>query len=126
MNVVIQHVENKGRERFVDSIVKQLSGTARISIVTCDGNPMETFKRCLSANDSGHWHLEDDIVLSHSFALRAKKLEQNYGCGIISGFSTKEKSGFLPASTFLWNQCVYIPSGWGAIIAKLYRNEWGK
>ena len=118
MNIVIQHVAGSGRESFVNDIINQLSDDAKITVVKCNGDAMDTFKRSLLASDCGHWHLEDDVILCKSFTARANKLINDQQSKIISGFSLGLKSGDMSASSFLWGQCVYIPTGYGAMIAK--------
>lgn len=106
MKFVIQHVPGE-RTKYVSEMMKTLKNHDVI-IIECRGNPMETFQRSL-INDS-HWHLEDDIILPSDFIDRCQYFEREYSNYFICGFSQKEKQHwFYNASTYLFNQCVFIP-----------------
>lgn len=81
------------------------------------GNLKAFVKACEAiAGDGGHtWHIQDDVLLAHDFAERARTLETEQD-GIVCGFCCANwgpkpiKEGRVPMP-FMWNgfQCVRIP-----------------
>ena len=63
-------------------------------------------------NDSGRWHLQDDVCISSDF----KEKTEKYDDGIVTGFFRADwqdltpQAGHVPA-VFMWNsfQCIRIP-----------------
>lgn len=119
MNVVIQHVPGERSE----TITAILRAVPNALVVECDGRPMETFHRCLI--DMAHWHMEDDIVLAPDFAERATDLVRRLGSGVIRGFCTGHHRAWMPASSYLYNQCTWLPDGAGSAISAFAR-QWPK
>lgn len=111
MKVVVQHV--KGHRTI--TLGRILESFPNATVVECHGDPMDTFRRCLV--QWAHWHLEDDVILAPDFKERAAEVIERHGRKIIRGFGTGTHSGFMPASSYLWNQCTWMPEGVGPEIA---------
>ena len=81
------------------------------------GNLQSFLASCMSVADEGGdtWHIQDDVLLAHDFADRARTLETETR-GIVCGFCCANwgpkpiKDGIVPMC-FMWNgfQCVRIP-----------------
>ena len=67
------------------------------------------------SDDSGTWHLQDDVIISRDFAKRTKELEgNNVICGFVSEMFNKHsinECGFVSAK-LMWLSfpCIYIPN----------------
>ena len=117
MKFVVQHVPGE-RKHLLSAILGILPDTL---VVECRGNPMETFKRSLISD--AHWHFEDDIILAPDFADRSKRLVNDHPNMVIRAFGIDNKNGLMPASTYLFNQAVFLPQGYGDMIAK-FIDKW--
>ena len=78
------------------------------NLVSC----MESFLWCGQNTDGGTWHLQDDILISHSFAERTKQ----YDNGVVCGMVVKEwgpdwtKTGNQTVDQLWYSfQCIRIP-----------------
>jgi len=83
----------------------------------------------ISLNGNGHtWHIQDDVILAHDFAARARTLETETD-GIVCGFVCANwgpkpiKEGRVPMP-FMWNgfQCLRIPDALAGEFAWWFRH----
>jgi hypothetical protein len=118
MRFVIQHVPGQ-RQELLDALRRALP---EAEVVECDGRPMQTFLRTL--RPWAHWHLEDDVLLAPDFLARAEIVVQDHGEGLINGFAARPfPEGFRPGSSYMWNQCVFLPAGFGPAIEE-FAGRW--
>ena len=117
MRFVVQHVRGIREET-----IRELRLLPNVTVVECDGYPQETFIRTLVKE--AHWHLEDDAVLAPDFIERVVALEERFPTTLVNGFATRPRSGWRPASSFLYNLCFFLPEGWGEEVASFARS-WG-
>jgi hypothetical protein len=88
-----------------------------------DRNAMHSFIRaCHAANGDAVIRTEDDILLTVDFREKAEAVIDVHGDTPIQFFSRSpkelvRKSRMKPGSTFLWNQCFYLPAGMSEQIA---------
>lgn len=90
-------------------------------------NAMDTFLRgCLEAGNDPVLRIEDDILLTRRFLEKTEEVIKNHPDDVIQFFSMRRKdltigSRWEPGSTFMMNQCYYLPSG---VSRQIYDYYW--
>ena len=78
------------------------------NLVSC----MESFLWCGQNTDGGTWHLQDDILISHSFAERTKQYDNGVVCGMVVKKWGPDwlKTGEQKAADHWYSfQCIRVP-----------------
>lgn len=93
------------------------------NLVSC----IESFRSC-AGKPGGTWHLQDDVMICHDFAKRAKK---NSGDHIVCGFCYSGYEDGIPIHGYvypvlMWRSsfpCIYIPNEIAAEFVEWFQND---
>ena len=124
MKAVIQHVPGK-RHMTMAGLLEAFPDA---QVINCDGRPMTTFYRCLlAAGETASLMFEDDVTLCRGFKEKVSAVVEDNPGRLITFFSLRtmgvEGLTELPGSSYLMNQCYYLPPGMAAGIAE-YLKTW--
>ena len=93
-------------------------------------NAMDTFKAAMAmAGEEPVVHMEEDILLTSNFVDKIESVIREHPYEVIQFFSMRKKdieigSRYENGSTFMMNQCFYLPAGVSGAILE-YSKTWG-
>lgn len=120
------------RKSFLPYLSKHLPAEARIYVDEMKFGARANFHRVLeSIGDSRCLHMEDDVWLTERFVDKAFGVIDSRPNQVIQFFSMRKKDLVVGCreergSTFMMNQCFYLPAGMGTELLKYYKAWPGK
>ena len=126
MKFVVRHVPRKERKKCIEQLKSQIPEL--VVVEDTGGRPMETFADALRHGENEPIvMLEDDIELTNRFCEKIECAVSERPHEIINFFNVGNKSNrkkYRAGKHFNWMQCVYLPRGYGGMIAEFCENTW--
>lgn len=127
MKILIRAIQE--RIEYVEYLKKYLPDAE--FVFDKNRNAMDTFLAAMSvAGGQPCLHMEDDIILTKDFKIKALKIIQSHENEVIQFFSMRKDdievgSRYDYGRNFMMNQCFYLPEGYSKAIKEFYE-QWNR